>query len=484
MRHPLRSLAGHGFWYSLANVGHKVGGIVLIPLYTNSAYLSVEAFGIWGVFEVSVSLSVAIVGLQLGAALIRFFPGAKDLDELVSTTWWTTTAVAFASVLLAGSAVAFFAAGSMQRLILFLIAYILAELLLAIPLALLRAQGKASTYMALALTKMVVGIGLAVLLLVRFERGLFGLVEAFGAGSGVALLLGLLATGPARYIRPVFNRALALDLLRFSTPLIMGGVGGMILNAGDRYVLALLRPAEDIALYTLAAKIGGVVNMFAVQPLQLAFLPIIFRLAAGQHAEVLRLLSRYLTVGFAALTVALTVFSNPLLHLLGSDPVYARSIPLVPWIGLGFGLFGFSILFDGVLTLHHKTGVTSAWVLGAAVANLLLNFLLVPYFGAMAAAVTTFVSYAILFGGRLWAAQRTHTVAYPWAPMAGTAVATIVACSVGLILVPEQGAPAIIGGSAVLVGWAAVVVGFGWITVQDFAAVFRLFRPGGDGASS
>lgn len=476
MRHPLRSLVGQGFWYTVANVAYKLGGIVLLPLYTNSAYLSVDAFGIWGVFEITVSLAVAIIGLQLAAGLIRFYPDAGDLKQLVSTTWWTTFAMGIASAVFAAGLVGLLVPEDMQVLYLLLIVYILAELLLAIPFALLRAQGKAAAYMLLSVVKLILIIGLNLLWLGHYGLGLFGLVQAFGVASIVTLVLGLVTTGPGFYLNLSFRPGLARDLLRFSAPLVISGLGSMVLNAGDRYVLALFHPAEEIALYTLAAKIGGVVNMFAIQPLQLAFFPILFRLAAGQHSEVLRLLARYLAFGFCLLVIGLTLFSDPVLDIMRADEIYDRAVRLVPWIAFGFSLFGFSILFDGVLTFHHRTGTTSMWMAISAVANIVLNLIFVPMFGALAAAITTFLSYGLLFVGRLFASQKTMVVHYPWTAVAGMGIATGVTAFAGLRVPFPDGPTGWLLRAGVLLGWGIFIFAGRWITLDDFREVLKVFR--------
>ncbi len=476
MRHPLRSLAGQGFWYTLSNVVTKLGGLVLLPLYTNAEFLSVAAFGVWGVFEVTVSVAIAVLGLQLGLGFVRFYPDVDETRNLISTTWWITSLMAAGSGIIGLLLIHIFVPEADRSVYWWLIVYIASELLLAIPLALFRARGQAAGYTILSAGKLAAIIGFNLLWLAEYRLGLLGLVRAFAVSSLLTLCVGLIVTNPFNYFSFRLKSTLARDLLRFSVPLILGGIGSMVLNAGDRYVLAIFRPAEDIALYTLAAKIGGVVNMFGVQPLQLAFLPILFRLAVGQHVEVLRLLSKYLAFGFGLLVVGLSLFTIPVLELVRSDPFYAASDVLVPWIAMGFSFFGFSILFDGVLTLHHRTGTTAGWVALASVVNLVLNVIFIPWFGALAAAVTTFASYALLFAGRLYSSQRLSHVSYEWIPIAGIFLATAVVAVAGSLVPFPAGLAGWFWRLAVVVLWGVVILLARWLTIDEFKAVWSTLK--------
>ncbi len=59
--------------YSLGNMGTKLIGLVLIPLYTNQEYLTVSDYGALGVLEITSQVLVALMSLTLSQSLTRWY---------------------------------------------------------------------------------------------------------------------------------------------------------------------------------------------------------------------------------------------------------------------------------------------------------------------------------------------------------------------------------------------------------------------------
>ena len=59
--------------YSLGNIAVKIVGLILIPLYTNPRYFSVDDFGILGVLEISSLLLTAFMASALPQSLTRWY---------------------------------------------------------------------------------------------------------------------------------------------------------------------------------------------------------------------------------------------------------------------------------------------------------------------------------------------------------------------------------------------------------------------------
>ena len=74
--------------YSLGNMGTKLIGLILIPLYTDQDYLTVSDYGALGVLEITAQVLVALMSFTLSRALpggsgIRItFPGKKAFSSL------------------------------------------------------------------------------------------------------------------------------------------------------------------------------------------------------------------------------------------------------------------------------------------------------------------------------------------------------------------------------------------------------------------
>jgi O-antigen/teichoic acid export membrane protein len=258
---------------------------------------------------------------------------------------------------------------------------------------------------------------------------------------------------------------------------VLGGLGSMVLNAGDRYVLAGLRPPEELAYYSLASRFGGVVNMLAVQPLNLAWMPLLFRLREDQRPEVLRLLVPYLAIALCATVIALSIFAAPVLHLMGSDPAYAeRAVPLIPWVGLGFAAFGLAVVTTGVLALFHRTRTVSLCILVVAALNIALNFALVPPFGATGSAIATLVSYLALDIAHFRLITPLVPNRYPWGRIFGVSAVSAAAAFAGAMRPYTGGVVDWCFRGGLLVAWAAALLVTRWFTIGEMREILRVMR--------
>jgi O-antigen/teichoic acid export membrane protein len=480
MRHPLRRVATQGAWYAFGNALVKLSGLILLPVFTNTRYLAVADYGRWGVFEVTAQLAVALLGLSLGIGLVRFYSEPQGGTPAVSTAWWLTVFTAVAVAGLAGLAIAALVPAGMRPIYLWLLAYVVFEMLLAIPLALLRARERAGGHTAVQALKLGLLVALGLYFLVARREGLLGVVIACALSSAAAVFASLVLSGMHELGVPRISRRLTSTLLRFSVPLVVGGLGSTVLNAGDRYVLAGFRSAEEVAVYTLASKFGGIVNMFVVQPLNLAWLPLLFRLEPGQRPGVLRLLVPYLTFALCFVVVALSVLAGPVLKWIGSAASYGEAIPLLPWVAFGFAAYGLATVFSGILALFQQTRALSVWLLIAAALNLALNFALVPRLGALACALNTFLAYFLLFSGQYWTTRKWLPNRYPWGRLAGLTVVSFAAALAGALRPAVGSLSDWVFRIGLLAAWLGVLLLTRWFSFGELWEAWRVMRARSD----
>jgi O-antigen/teichoic acid export membrane protein len=482
MRHPLRRIAVQGAWYAMGSALVKVSGLILLPILTNTRYLSVADYGLWGVLEISAQIAVATLGLAIPAGLLRFYSESWGGDRALGATWWMTVAIGGILASAGGLAVHQFAPLALRPVYGWLLAHTVGELLLAVPLAYLRARERAFAHTLVQGLKLTLLVAIALVLMVRQAQGLAGLTRALAISTGATLVVAVAWSRRAAFVRPMLDRDMGIRLLRFSVPLVLGGLGSMVLNAGDRYVLAGLRPPEELAYYSLASRFGGVVNMLAVQPLNMAWMPLLFRLREDQRPEVLRLLVPYVAIALCAVVMGISIFAAPVLTIMGSDPAYAvRGVPLIPWVGLGFAAFGLAVVTTGVLVLFHRTRTVSLWILLIAALNIALNFALVPRFGATGSAIATLVSYVVLDIAHFRLIASLVPNRYPWVRIFGVAGLSAAAAFAGAFRPYTGSALDWCFRGGLLMAWAAALLVTRWFTFAEMREIVRVLRGPRDG---
>jgi O-antigen/teichoic acid export membrane protein len=120
-------------------------------------------------------------------------------------------------------------------------------------------------------------------------------------------------------------------------------------------------------------------------------------------------------------------------------PSYALAAQIIPPVALGFVFFGWYLIpMDTIVLVAGRTRWIFICTAAAAATNVMLNLLLVPTFGVMAAAINTAIGYAVLLAfvvlyGR---SQPSSRVAYDWRAIAGGCLAMLASYALTLAVTP------------------------------------------------
>jgi O-antigen/teichoic acid export membrane protein len=186
-----------------------------------------------------------------------------------------------------------------------------------------------------------------------------------------------------------------------------------VLTFVDRVMLQRMVPMDDVGRYTLAITLGMVMLMI-VTSIKDAYAPYYYNLlSSNPHPEkkVVRIFSMYvMVIGLLALMGSL--FAGELIMLL-TPARYHESAKYVAPVLLGYLFLGYYFNVGVAIFYYKKTKVLPLLTGIAAVCNITLNYLLIPRFGAIAAAWNTYACYAIMFTVYYIIAQRIRRFPYP-----------------------------------------------------------------------
>ena len=410
--------------YALGNVTVKAAGLILAPFFLNPEYLSVEEYGYFALLNVTAQLGIFIVGLGLGTGLMRFMTSEAHRDErdalpftaLVTATAAAAIAVGALWVLDAPFAALLLDAPGKTGLIHLMALYVAFKVVGGIPMMMMRIQERAGWYSVAVVAEMGLLIGGVLWFLAYEGRGLEGVMLAYTCAAGGNVLV--LMTGMLARVRPRFRPRLVGALVRFGAPLVMAGLAGWFLNAGDRYLLKWLAKPETVGLYDWSVRLAGVINMLFVQSFQLAFNVIGLKALGAGDVSVHRRTFRHYVVwtgwavlGLSLLTPDLMAF---LVARLNVSAFYRGAETLVLPLALGFLSYGVFMIANNILYATGSSGLISVNVLAAALFNGLINVALIPVWGAHGAALATFASYTLLAVLTARGAERRQPVGYPW----------------------------------------------------------------------
>ncbi|GAA4504510.1 hypothetical protein GCM10023172_30800 [Hymenobacter ginsengisoli] len=251
------------------------------------------------------------------------------------------------------------------------------------------------------------------------------------AGFTAALFLGLLRRLFGRLPHRWPRRRSARQLLRGSLPFAFIALLYGINERVDMVLLERLSSAREAGYYAGAYRWLDAVMMYAWTVLPLFFAR--FAHMASRPRELRRLLwvgQRVVAVPLL-LVVAFVLFRGEVLfwqfgHSTG--PELAHMVLCLKILFLNVLVNAFFAIYSTLLTgTRHQQPVS--WLVAFSIGlNLTLNLLLLPRFGAVAAALNTLISGVLVSGGYVWLVAQRMRIAVPWHLLARLALAFGLLC--------------------------------------------------------
>jgi O-antigen/teichoic acid export membrane protein len=191
-----------------------------------------------------------------------------------------------------------------------------------------------------------------------------------------------------------FSQTMAGSLLRDSWPLIFSNLLMMIYLRIDQVMLGNMVGSEELGNYSVAVRISEVWNFIPIAICSSVFPAIMKAQTISEELFYTHLQRLYSLMALLAYGVALPIafFSKDVIQLLFSS-AYADAGPLLAiliWTGVFTSLGAARNVF---IISKNWTRVNLISTALGCLLNILLNYALIPRYGAMGAVVATFISY-------------------------------------------------------------------------------------------
>jgi O-antigen/teichoic acid export membrane protein len=262
----------------------------------------------------------------------------------------------------------------------------------------LRAEKRAILYSALSIANLLLVLGTNIVLVGVLHMGVNGALLAKGVGYAaiVVCTLPIMLLLAGRQHSLYLRTDIARNLLLFGMPTIFSDTAGWVLQLSDRYLLSHFGSLAQTASYSVAYTLGGVLSPLILGPFVLAWPPIMYTISKRKDAAlVFRLIFHWFSIILLFAAYGFSLLSSILLVIL-FPPAYHSVALIIPFIALSFSFYGIYYIFIIGVNICRKTKYNILFTSIAAGTNLLINFLLIPKFGAMGAAVSTLFAYIVL----------------------------------------------------------------------------------------
>jgi O-antigen/teichoic acid export membrane protein len=440
----LKRLVTAGAAYQASDLAAKAVAVFTLPLYTR--HLTRADYGAAETLLTAVILTSIVLRLGVGEAFVRFYFDDDDharRDRIAATTViavaLTTSVAALVGVGLAGPLSTLVLGYRDATLVSIAIVGLWAFTNLEIAYALLRVDERARAYMTASLTNTALTIVTTIVLVVFDHDGARGLLVA-NFGSSAVVLLGLWWTLRRRIATPLRGHG-RIDLramLRFGLPTVPADAIVYALQVTDRAYLFRTQSHAAAGVYSIALKLATVVFV-AVRGFQYAWPPLAYSVSDDDDAARLySLVTTYYVLATGFVVTGVTLLGRWLVRLL-SAPAFHGAYRALPWLALGWALYGLFLVF---VVIAGRARVTTR-NLPAAAAGLVVNIvclvLLVPTLGIAGAGLALCAAYAVMLIVMYWLTRSLFRVGFEWSRLARLVLLLGGVAVAGELLLPTHG---------------------------------------------
>lgn len=437
----IRKLAGQTAIYGLSSIVGRFLNYLLTPLYTAKGVFPPDEYGLITTFYAW----AAIVGVSLIYGMeTTFFRFASRADGRPKEALATGFMSVFGTTLLfwlafytwrdpLAGAMGF---GELSNYVVWFAIIMGLDALTAIPMARLRQEGRAMRFATISLVNVAVNIGLNVFFIAycmqKFDAGesnaLIDLVYDPTLGVGYVFLINVISTGvKALLLLPFFpwkakrdfDSVLLKRMWKFTAPLLVIGLAGMINEAGDRIMLKkILDPqlgakAADaqVGIYGACYKLSILITLF-IQAFRYAAEPFFFSNADDKGSG--KLFARIMNVFVAAVMgmfLLVMLFIDVFKYFIPNEE-YHVGLAVVPILLLANALLGIYYNLSIWYKLSDRTKQGGYIALVGAVITIIVNVTFIPTYGYMASAWATLLCFSTMVIISYFLGQRHYPIPY------------------------------------------------------------------------
>lgn len=397
----LKKLANHSSRYLSLRILSIAISMATFPIMTR--LFSVSEYGIFALANTTIAIILAFSKFGFSTAFARDYPAYQHNKPniLYSTSFWLQ--LESASIITAGYLMVIFLLrnyfGELNTKIYLIIGPILVlRALQSLLFGFYRAEENIRSYNRISLVfKVAVSFFGIVCVMLSQEK-----IVGFFVGTLIvesAISIYLVYKRKNSFLFSDISWDLGVKLFKYGIPLIVFELSSLLLSMADRYQIQYYLGAEPLGIYSASYNLASYIQESITGPLWMAIFPIYTKIWQHEGSERTRVflstcLKYYFAIAIPAI-FGIAVIGKDILLFFASKK-YASASDILPWVLAGQLIHGMYHIVSAGIYLNQKTKHVAISTALCALLNLALNVVLIPKFGIVGAAYSTFIAYIIL----------------------------------------------------------------------------------------
>jgi O-antigen/teichoic acid export membrane protein len=434
----IRKLAGQTLWYGVPTIASRFLGYLMnmaLPFFISMPEKTADLVQVYTIIPF---LNV-LYAYGMETAYFRFSQ-THDKQKLYSTL---SISLFFSSILF--TIILFLFKGTIINLadlsghpeyVWWMIAIIAVDNLNTLPFAKLRQENRPKRYAFARIAGIVINLSVVIFFLGIIPKIIAANPQSFlnhiyskDVGLGYYLLGNLcgslftliLLSKEIKQITFRFDKVLWKEVMRYSSPLIIVGLGGMINDVLSRLIY---RHVVDLPLQQANHELGIFANIFRIallitiliQAFRMAAEPFFFNHSKEDNAQrTYARVMKFFVIAccFMFLLIALYLDVFKWIFVTFANPRWAEGLQIVPLLALGNIFLGIYYNLSVWYKLTNKNNYGAVITIVGAVITIVLNIILIPKLHYTGAAIATFCCYLFMMISSYKLGQKYYPVPYP-----------------------------------------------------------------------
>lgn len=386
-------LASNTVLFFISSFSSKFLVFLLMPIYT--AVLTPAENSDVSLMMQTANLLIPLVSLGISNSIIRFGLDDKYSKRTVFTTGVLTLGAGYIILLCFFPLLNHFE--FINKYIWFLYLYLLMSCSRTLVQQFVRAKTYTKLYAFDGILATVNTLILVCLFLLKFKMGAIGYICAIIGADFLSVIFLTAVSSAYRYFDlSSINKSVAKEMLSYCLPLIPAGIFWWITNVSDRYMVAYFVGQTENGIYDISYKLPSLVNLFATiftEAWQISAV----KESGEKHTNRFfsNVFKAYQSVVFIG-GAGIILLCKPLIMLL-ADKSYFDAWQYVPVLIISTIFSCFATFLSSIYMVEKRGGLNLVTMMAGAIANIILNLLLIPKMGAQGAAIATCASYVLVF---------------------------------------------------------------------------------------
>lgn len=404
------------FIYTIPSVFSKGISFLLLPLYTR--VLSPSDFGSFDLIIVFSAIINMIITLEISQGVARFYSEENDIKikrKYASSSLWFlllchSLFFSIAFIFSGDLATFIFEVKGKELLIQLALIFIFSSSLFSLITNQLRWGFQSINFALVSILMSSTTAIFSIFFAYILDWGLAGILGGMILGNFSGIILGLW------YLRNIYRLDFSFILLnrmiKFSFPLVFSSLALWVSMYVDRIMIKSFMTLDDVGIYATGFKIASSISVILIG-LNTSFTPLIFKNYKKKNTPIeISIMFRTVVAASVIVYLIISLFSDIILKIFTTELYFKSGEPLVFLIPAVL-ISGLQFFAPGISIAKKTHYFIYVFVLGGLL-NTILNYILIPQFGILGAAISTLLGNLSIFMMLMILSQRLYYVPHKW----------------------------------------------------------------------